>query len=323
MEMDNQDSSSQDTTAAPIESAAPVETTVTSDAPSDGQSVASQAAPSQEYQPNFKYKAAGQEYELEEEYRPYVKTADDEKRIKRLMEQAKALDPIRTERDSFRGKADSYENELKTFHKGLDTIKEMRSKGDVRSALMTLGLTPQEILMAAKQELDFDALPQQAKDNYYQSQESQRQAQHLAQQNQHYASQMAVLATTVRKTELSSALAQPEVNDFKSWFDGLHGDNAFRSRVINTGKLYAELHGQDISAEDAIRIVTEEFKAFRSLQAPQMSQMTQQSPMAPKQVPVIPSAKGASQSAPQTAIRSIKDLDRAYEEHMARKGRSS
>lgn len=266
------------------------------------------------YQPNFKYKAAGKEYELEEEYRPYVKSAEDEKRIKRLMEQAKGLEPVRAERDEFRTKADTYGTELEQFHSGLKAINEQRSKGEYRGALAGLGLSREEILMAAKQQMEFDALPQHAKDSYYQNQEYLRQNQHLTQYNEQVTSQVAQLATLVRKTELSETLSSPEVSDFQSWYDSLNGKNAFRQRVIETGKLQHQAYGKDLSAEEAVQLVMGEFKSFRGQVAAQQQAAPQMggsaAPQAPRDVPVIPSAKGASQSAATKGVTSIDDLKR-------------
>lgn len=271
------------------------------------------ATPAPAYTPNFKFKAAGQEYELDEEYRGYVKTPEDEKRIKRLMEQAKALDSVRNERETYKSKASEVEKELGYYNNGLAQIKELRSKGDVRKALEMLGLSKDEVYKAAKQFLDFDALPQTAQDIYYQSQESERQRQMLESQNSSYISQMQALQVSVRRTELSQAMSNPEVKDIQTKFDAQFGEGAFQQEVINAGQSHHALTQQDLTANDAVNSVVRKLKPFMQMNQPAQVQVEAQV-TGPKEVPVIPSAKGAAQSSASKGITSLDDLMKVRKE---------
>ncbi|MBX3017988.1 MAG: hypothetical protein KF767_08870 [Bdellovibrionaceae bacterium] len=261
------------------------------------------------YTPNWKFKAAGQEHEIDEEYRSYIKSAEDEKRLKRLFEQAKGLDPVRAERDKYREESGVYRNELGQYETQFSKIKALRSQGQMMKALRGLGLTPEEIYVAAKQQMDFDSLPQQAQDIYHQNQEAERQAQHLASQNESYANQMAALQVSVKRTELSQALANPEIKDIASRFDAVNGEGAFYAQVVQEGKAQFALNQQDISAFEAVNAVVSRFRPFLTQAAPAApAQMQPAVPQAPKEVPVIPSAKGASQVAGGSRIKSLADM---------------
>lgn len=316
MDLDNNSASvSESTSTAPETTSSAPEVTSTPGTSTEASGGEINAQPA--YQPNFKYKAAGKEYELEEEYRPYVKSADDEKRIKRLMEQAKAFEHVHGERETYKTKATAAEQELGQFQQGLQAINEHRSKKEMYKAMQGLGLSNDEILIAAKQLLDFDALPQEQQNMYHQSQEAQRQAQYLSQVNQSYASQMQALQTTVLRNELSQTLARPEIQDIQTKFDAVNGEGAFQQEVINAGKSHHAMYQQDLSATQAIESVARKFRPFLTqaqAQAAQIPGLQASGYQAPRDVPVIPSVKGAAQSAAEKGISSIDDMKRARKE---------
>jgi len=270
-------------------------------------SVASAQDPIPQYTPNFKFKAAGKEYELDDEYRGYVKTPDDEKRIKRLFEQAKAFEHVHNDREKLKGESSKYKGELDIYNKAIEQVNQFRAKGDFRRALDVIGFGKDDVIKAAKQILDFDALPQQAQDSYYQAVEAERQAQSLYEQNQAYANQMAALSTSMKKIELSNALSNPEISEIKSRYDEVNGPGAFERAVINVGESHFALKQQDISAADAVEMVVKNIRPFMSQQAPKP-------PMAPREVPVIPAVKGAASASAEKGISSIDDLKRVRKE---------
>lgn len=281
-------------------------------------STESSQAPSEPapYQPNYKFKANDEEHEIDEEYRAYIKSAEDEKRIKRMFEQFKGVDKLKEtwkstskEAREYRQKVENYENSISAFNKLVQSGKEFE-------AFKLLGVSDKMLYQAAKQAMEFDELPQQARDIYNQSQEQTRLAQQIFQQNQFYQEQMAEMRTNSRRAELDQTLAHPEIKDVVSRYDAIHGDGSFKQDVI--AEAQAEYlrtqqtsgQGVDLTAADAVNRVLRKIKPFMSAPQPQ--------PINNREVPVIPSTSSGSRSSVSSGpqIRSIKDLEKEYEKKL-------
>lgn len=303
--------SSTDTGSSSGDNATPAVATAT------GTDTAPAATEPPAYQPNYKFKANDEEHEIDEEYRAYIKSAEDEKRIKRLFEQFKGVERLKETYKTTRKEAGDYRQKVEMYDNSINAFNQLANAGKRLEALKLLGLDNKFIYEAAKQAMDFDELPQQAREIYNQAEEQKRFAQQMLQQNQAYQEQMAELKSNAKRAELEQTLAHPEVRDVVSKYEAINGAGSFRQDVIQEAQAEylrtKETTGQgiDLTAQEAVNRVLRRIKPFMSVAQPQTNQQ--------KEVPVIPATGSGSRGSPSSGpkIRSFKDLEKAYEKKMA------
>lgn len=247
------------------------------------------------FTPNWKFKVGKEEHEIEEEYRAYVKNAEDEARMKRMHERAYGGKMTFKENLNLKDTVKSYENLVSTFNHHVNS-------GDPLKALQVLKLPEQAILQAAKQLLDLDSLPQQAKEIYARNQQQEQAAAQLYQQNMEYQRELNTLKLQSRTAELNQVLANPEVKEIREKYDSVYGPGSFHQEVINEGQRTWAMQGVDPSAQDAVGAIIKRIKPFMSQPAPQQ--------IAPKQVPVLPATGAGSKGSPAggSVIQTLDDL---------------
>jgi hypothetical protein len=289
--MDQMESVNQSTEAevsAPVE-AAPEQAS----APAEAQSEVTAAPEAPAYQPSWKYKANDQELELPEEYRSYIKTQEDEKRIKRLFEQVGGVEKLK-------GSYTTTKTELDSYKKGIEAVNKMVQTGDFMKAFQVLGWDKKMAYQAAKQFLDFDELPQQQQQVHNQAWEMERYNQTLHENYQALQEQLQAQAAQIKSQELQGVLSSPDVKNVSEKFDQQYGQGTFRRRVIEFAHAESLRRGQDITAQEAIESVLGFIKPFQAQVQPQASE--------PKELPVIPATKGTGASAPVKTFKSLDDL---------------
>ncbi|MCA6566613.1 MAG: hypothetical protein IM559_21140, partial [Pseudanabaena sp. M151S2SP2A07QC] len=233
--MDQMESVNQSTEAevsAPVE-AAPEQAS----APVEAQSEATAAPEAPAYQPSWKYKANDQEMELPEEYRSYIKTQEDEKRIKRLFEQVGGVEKLK-------GSYTTTKTELDSYKKGIEAVNKMVQTGDFMKAFQVLGWDKKMAYQAAKQFLDFDELPQQQQQVHNQAWEMERYNQTLHENYQALQEQLQAQAAQIKSQELQGVLSSPDVKNVSEKFDQQYGQGTFRRRVIEFAHAESLRRGQ-------------------------------------------------------------------------------
>lgn len=291
-------------------SPSPAQPTSSVDAPSAPKASSSEPVLSQDgkpsWEPNYKFKANGQEFEIDEEYRSYIKSQDDEKRIKRMFEQFKGVDSLKERWKQAETQAKEYQSRYENYEQSLGAITQLAQKGDVMKALQYLGFSDEMILQAAKQALDFRDLPDQAKQIHTQAQQQERFAQEMFMRNQAIEQQLYQAKAQMRAAELESTLSSADIRDFQSRFDTAHGPGSFRQEVINEAQAeYLRTQAQtgqgvDISAKEAVERVLRKLKPFLA---------SQQQPNAPvSDAPVIPTTKAGSTSPVAKSFKSLEEI---------------
>jgi len=163
--------------SAPVESQAS-EAPVSSPEPSpsaQGPDVAASMpdVPASPYAPDFKFKSLGQDYEIDEEYRGYIKTVEDEKRIKRMFEQFKGVDKLKNEWHEYKNKVQEYEpqvEKLKNYDMSFEAFNKLMQGGQYKRAFDLFQIPKDVMYKAALQYAEYDDLPQQQKEVYSQLQ---------------------------------------------------------------------------------------------------------------------------------------------------------
>lgn len=312
MEMESQTQAPETSTQAspqvessPQAAAAPQLSSVDSDPSAQNTVLSQDGKPS--WEPNYKFKANGQEFEIDEEYRAYIKSQDDEKKIKRMFEQFKGVDSLKERWKQAETQAKEFQSKYENYEQSLSAINQLAQKGDIMKALQYLGFNEDMILQAAKQALDFRDLPEQAKQIHTQAQQQERFAQEMFMRNQAIEQQLYQAKAQMRAAELESTLSSSEIKDFQSRFDAAHGPGSFRQEVINEAQAeYLRTQSQtgqgvDISAKDAVERVLRKLKPFLASQQAQAQGSA-------SDAPVIPTTKPGSTSPVAKSFKSLEEI---------------
>jgi hypothetical protein len=300
METNNEQAAPVEPTVAPTEApgapqeSAPDVSGGTPDAPSG-------AEPSP-YTPDYKFKSLGQEFEIDEEYRGYIKSQEDEKRIKRMFEQIKGVGRLKNEWNDYRSKVEKYEplvEKAQQYDSAFEMFNQLVQSGQVKQAFDLFQIPQDVIFKAALQYMDYDALPQQHKEVYSQLQSERLARGELQRQIQANQSELQAIRSQTRASELTTVLSQPEVKSIAEKYDQAYGAGSFRAQVIKRGSQHFAATGEDLSAQKVAEEFIQIVKPFMAQQA--------QSPTPTKDLPVIPATGPSTSSAP--GARHVKSLD--------------
>ena len=298
---------------------APSETITTNQASSDGiapgealEAPVTVPPPMPTWAPNFKYKAMGQEHEIDEDYRSYIKSQEDEKKIKRLFEQFQGAKALHEEVKSIKTEHVPIKQELQSYKQGFEAFNQLAGKGDFIKAFDLFKIPKAVILQAAKQHLDFDELPQQHREAHHQLTEQEQYNAYLQQQLNEAQAKNNQMATQSLKSELTNVLSRPDVKTVSERYDQVNGPDAFKNLVKERGLAhFAMTQGrEDLTATQVVDQLLGMMKPFMAPpQAPA-------APAAPREVPVIPATGNSSSSVPgQAKAKRIDDLKKLAEKY--------
>ena len=301
--LNNEQASQQPVVAQPeVTQAAPIEQIAQSvDKPVEGV-----PAEQQQWTPNFKFKSMGQEFEIDEEYRGYVKSADDEKKIKRLFEQFKGVDKLKEQVETYKKDHTITSSELENYKKSFNTFNELLNSKQYKKAFDLFKIPANVLYQAAMQNLEFDELPQQQKQIYNQLSEQEKYNAMLLEQQQQAMQEIAAMKSQALSQEYAAITTRSDVQPIIQRYESVYGQGAFKEAVKQRGLAIHAMTGKDPSAEQVVGEILNLVKPF-------MPQPTQ--PQAIQQhieKPVIPAVTGSSSQTPgPKAIRSLEDLKRA------------
>jgi hypothetical protein len=278
------------------------------------ESTAAPAAPA--YTPNFKYKAALQEKELDEFWRPLVKDADSEKKVKELFTKVDAFDFIKSKKEetekNLQSLAQDYQQVSSTVHKFNNSVKS----GDLSSAFRLAGITKEQIFRWTQQQLALMEMPPEQRQQFEQFEQAQMQKSNLEEQVSMLQEQYQQQAVQARSMQLDVALAKPEVSQFSQAWDTHSGQpGSFRQFVIEEAQKAYYTTQQDLSPEQAIAMVMQRFGKFLNTGdtvAPTPQAASIQAAQQAK--PVIPHVAGKAASPIKKVPRSLDDLRKLAKE---------
>jgi len=272
------------------------------------------------YAPNFKYKAALEEKEIDPFWHGLIKDADSEKKVKELFTRADAFDYMKdkyTKRDTdYTSLREDYETQAKIVSKVTTAVKQQ----DYDTVFRNLGLNDHQVIQWAAKKVDYMQHMQQLPPEQRAAIERQQQA---AFQNQEYQEQLTQMQEEVfaqksqaREVQLDMTLLKPEISQSVQFWDSKMGyQGAFRDMVIEEAQRAWAIQKVDLLPEQAVARVMQRFGAFIGAQgAPSQAGATTQT-MSEQgatpvlhQKPVIPVVNGAAKSPIKKQVRSVADI---------------
>jgi hypothetical protein len=265
------------------------------------------------YVPNFKYKVAGQEKELDKFWHPLIKDVDSEKKVKELFTKVDAFDFVKGKKEHFETQYNSLAGDYEQMSSTVDRFDQSVQTGDLSSAFRIAGIPKESIFKWVHQQLQYEGLPPEQKAAIDAAEAARVQQYDYESKISGLEKQYQSQAVQARTMQLDMTLMKPEVASFATaWDQNAEDGFTFRDTVAAEARRVWYETQQDISPEKAVQLVMGRFGRFVSTgepgqaQSPQvMNQQVTQSKQAP---PVIPNVAGKATSPIKKVPKSIDDL---------------
>jgi len=261
------------------------------------------------YVPNYKYKAALQEKELDPFFHSLIKDQDSEKKVKDLFTKVDAFDFIKGKKEQIEGQFTSLMGDYDSISGQVTKFNESVKNNDLSSAFRLSGINKDQVFKWAQQQLALMEMPPEQRQQYEQFEQTKLQKSELEERVTSLQSQYETQATQARVMQLDFALSRPEVAQFAQAWDTNGEAGSFKTFVIDEAKKIFYETQQDLSPEQVISHVMKRFGRFFNTgetvsQSPQV--INQANGQQPK--PVIPNIMGKAASPIKKAPRSLDDL---------------
>lgn len=250
----------------------------------------SQAPQAPIYQPNYKYKVHDQEKEFDEMFRPLVKDAETEKKIREMHEKLFGFEVIKPKYESRTKELETLKSEYMPIKEGIQELKEHVAARDFDSFFKGLNIPEKMIFDWVAKKLQYENLSPEDKRRYDSETELRRENLKLSKESKTYQSEAQQALVRARETELQTVLSSPEISTAMQSFDSRQGKvGAFREAVIRHAQAMYFSTGQDVSAKEAVEslmsLIGGASQATQPTTTPTVNQQTQTKP------PVIPNIK--------------------------------
>ena len=275
------------------------------------------------YSPNYKFKVHGEEREFDEWAKPLVKSAEDEKKYREIMEKVYGIDHIKQDREKLRGELGTVQETAQkytTLTKNLDRLSQYVSTGNYEAFFQELQIPEEEVLHYAARRLQYRDMTPEQRAQYDRNVQAQREAVNYGQQNHDLQSQMHELKYSQRMFELDQHLASPGVRELVQEYDSSRQAGAFKKLVQDRGIYHFMTSQKDLPVSEVVSEIMQILGRTPQTQpmsaqttAPQGVSTTQAQPKAPEKKPVIPAVDGGGASPTKQPIKSMDDIRKLRE----------
>lgn len=272
------------------------------------------------FTPNFKYKVAGQEKELDKFWQSFVKDADSEKKIKDVLTKVDAFEFIKGKKDHFENQYNTLSGDYEAMSSTVNRFDQSVKGGDLSSAFRIAGIPKEQVFKWVHQQLQFEGLPPEQKAQIEAAENARSQQFDLEDKFSRMEKQYQTQAVQARTMQLDMALMKPEVAAIASaWDQNAEAGFTFRDTVAQEARRVYYESGQDLSPEQAVAMVMNRFGRFVGSGAQsdntQLAQSTVVTGKSSSPPPVIPNVSGKAASPIKKVAKSLDDI-RAIERAM-------
>jgi hypothetical protein len=284
------------------------------------QDAAAAAAIVAQYTPNYKFKANRKEMEFDEMFRPLVKDADSEKKIREWHEKFNGFDNLKQQHEEIFGKYSEVNGKYSSLDQTLTELSHHVQENDFDNFFARLKIPEAKIFGWVKKKLDEAALPPEEQQRIQESRQIKQQNHQFQNEHQKLMSDLHAERSRAGAAQLDFGLQQPEIAQFSQSFDAKAGaEGAFRSEVINAAIVHFQLTQQELTPQQAIEQVVKKFQwisqnpgapgandaaAANSTPASQQNNPQQQA----KPKTTIPAVNGSGASVVKQKPKSIDDI---------------
>lgn len=275
-----------------------------------------------EWQPNYKFKVKDKELEFDDWVKPLV-TKETQDKFREVFEKAHGIDAVKQDRQSLREELRAIREEKERIDTSLQYLSQYVQKKDYRSFFEALQIPKEEILRYAIDELKYQEMSPEQRQEIDAYRQNQYRLSQLEMQNQQLMREYESMTQAQKVNELESELSRQDIAEMARSYDARVGEpGAFRKEVISRGAYWESVHGQTISAKQAVdevlRLVGGTVGSAPQAGAPSQTMTPGQAVVQNRQKPVIPNVQGASGSSPaKKRPGSIEDLRRMREQMLS------
>ena len=255
----------------------------------------------EEYMPNFSYTHHDKEHEFPEWVRSAIQNKEHEDQLREWATASAGLPELKEKLTTRSSKAKELEEQLVNLTGGLSDIKELRDKGDLRGVFGRLGIKEEDFMKFAVELAKEDELPEEQRDfvrqkrefetqqrDWEQKQVQEQQRQFNSQVENDYRRLMNTI-NTGKYGDLNKVMASKNIN--------------MAEEICLVGRHHEMASGTVPAMEDCVDRVFEKYSHLLELNKPQ-------EPVVQKAT--LPSLKGNNATAVKPKVRSIEDIEKAY-----------
>lgn len=276
------------------------------------------------YTPNYKYKAALQEKEVDEFWRALIKDADSEKKVKDLLQKVDGFDFVKQSREKLDSQYKALEQDYNTQNQLVTRVTGAIQNKDYGSAFRQLGISDEDIFRYTHDRLQRMEMPPEQRKAFEDAESLKEQQFQLQEQMRQYQSMYEEQKVQARTMQLEFAMSKPDVASMAQNWDELQGTpGAFRDLVIQEAQAAYFQNGVDLSADQAVQLVMQKFGKLLSVNGSQPNAASLNASAAPGQTPqtiakqakpVIPNINGKGAAPIKKVPKSLDDLKRIQKE---------
>lgn len=266
----------------------------------------------EEFIPNYKYKAYGKEFEMDEWARPLL-TKDTAPHLTKLFEKAGGFEPLKESYKSLEGEFGNYRTAYDELHGVRNQIVSGIEKGDLGGVFKLMGVKDEQVMDYVKAQLEYQALPLEQKRQIDERNQLIQYQQMQAQQLNEHQSMVQDLVMQKHELEVMTNFNSPKYAPLIETYNQRMGDgNAFKGAMERIGAYEYHTTGRSISVPEAID------GAIRMLgltqnnpdQSPQQASVQN---IRPTPKPIV-TVNGSSMSPVKKRPMSVSDLENEYKQ---------
>lgn len=284
------------------------EPSVTEEAPL----AAEEAAPVDEYSPDFSYRVLDSEKEIPEEFREFIKSKELEDKFRDLHTMAGSADYFKEKLTKTKESAEEATANFNTMKTFVESIQNLAEK-DVDTLFQVLKVNPESVMGYAKRYLDVQEMSPADQARYEQDQqiraENYQNQQRLSQIEQQQQHQMLMN----HQQQMEQALSQGEVEAFRREFDSRMGEGAFKSHVMEYGNQVYNQSKTNVPPLQAVMDTYNKFKKLLPVDQQHVQGAQTQQPQQQRMQPIPQVGNQTSASPHKRRIRSFDDIKKDYE----------
>lgn len=269
------------------------------------------------YVPNFKYRAAGVEKEVDPFFHGLIKDAESEKKVKDFFTKADAFEFVNGKNKEFEKNFGSLQSDYNQVSGVVSKFNGAVASDDLSSAFRLAGITKEKVFQWTQKQLQIMDMPPEQRQQHEQFEQATRQKSELEEKVQALEQKYQGQAVQARTMQLDSALSRPDVAKFADAWDRNTGPGSFKNFVVEQAQQVYYTSQQDISPEQAVQLVMQRFGKLVNVgeTAAQSSQVVAQAAGQQQTTPpVIPNVPGKAASPIKKVPRSIDDLKKLARE---------
>jgi len=254
----------------------------------------------------------GEEQELPEDIRQFIKSEKEEKLFRELYEKGGAAEHFKTKNQSYKQKLEDLEPQYTGLVEEVKELQELYGSGDIDGFLEKLSIPEEAMLKWAVDKVRYQQMPQEHKQILEAKRSAEREARELAKSNQSSQAQLNQMMVEMKRQEIESTLSKPEIKSYMQEFDKRAGrEGSFVRELLDRGD--RAWNRKEYLTPDQI---VGQIMGLYNFGAAQVTQQASQ-PMSTQknEPPVIPNVQGKGSSPLKKGPRSIADLKKLAKEY--------